>query len=110
MGKFTEIVEEFKNFNKEIDFGDDLAQFFCLIVMFNNKKPMDLLLKRRIEAHFDYKWKNDKNQCLNLPEDRNIFNQLPEDTQIYVFRNFLYADYLNCFKRFFSIPNKYSVN
>lgn len=61
MGKFTEIVEEFKNFNKEIDFGDDLIRFFGLIVEFNNKNPMSIDLRQRIEAHFDYKWKNDKN-------------------------------------------------
>ena len=61
MGTFTEILDELQNFNKPIDYGDDLARFFGLMKYFNNRHAIDLTLKRNIEAHFDYKWKMDKN-------------------------------------------------
>lgn len=61
MGKFTQIVEEFQNFNKEIDYGDNLNRFFGLLQRYNGNQQMDLDLKRKIEAHFEYKWKKDKN-------------------------------------------------
>ena len=74
MGKFTEIVEEFKDFNKEIDYGDELSRFFGLLCKYNNQLPIDLSLKRKIESHFEYKWQKDKNQCLESPDDQMMFD------------------------------------
>ena len=49
MGAFTEILEEFQGFTKEIDYVDELARFFGLLRQYNNKHRIDLPLKRRIE-------------------------------------------------------------
>ena len=80
MGTFTEILDEFQNFNKDINFGDDLARFFGLLRAYNNNKGIDLQLKRRIETYFDYRWKMDKNQCRESDEDQRLFDELPEET------------------------------
>lgn len=61
MGTFTEILEEFQNFNKDIDNGDELRLFFKLMEKFNNRESLNMDLRRRIETHFEYKWKKDKN-------------------------------------------------
>ena len=37
MGTFTEILDEFQNFNKSIEYGDDLARFFGLLKNFNDR-------------------------------------------------------------------------
>ena len=104
MGSFTEILDDFQNFNKDIDDGDELSRFFGLLVKFNNKLPIDLALKLKIEAHFEYKWKNDKNMAIK--DEMNLIDQIPEDTRIYLFRNFLFNEFLESFKKFFSIENK----
>ena len=74
MGTFTEILDEFRDFNKSIDYGDDLARFFGLLKKYNNRESIDLTLKRNIEAHFDYKWTMDKNQMLEAAEDQMLFD------------------------------------
>ena len=108
MGSFTEILEEFQNFNKDIDDGDNLRRFFNLLQKYNNREPMDLDLKRRIEAHFDYKWKYDKNSAFSGDDEERLYDELPEEVQVSLCKNFLYRDFLHSFRRFFSIPNKLS--
>jgi hypothetical protein len=40
-----------------------------------------LELKRKIEAHFNYKWNNDKSMAITDTKDKNILLELPEDTR-----------------------------
>lgn len=49
MGNFIAILDQFKDFNKELDEGDDLAKFFGILKKFNGDKPFDLKLKRHME-------------------------------------------------------------
>jgi len=56
MGNFISILDSFKDFNAELDYGDELSKFFGTIKKFNRNEPIDLNLKRNIEAHFDNKW------------------------------------------------------
>lgn len=77
---------------------------------FNKRESVDTNLRLQIEAHFEYKWKNDKNYAFEDDNDKKIFLELPRDVQIYLYRSFLYCDFLKCFRRFFSIPNKTSKN
>lgn len=65
MGSFCDILDEFKNFHAEIDNGDELVTFFLLLQKFNNREQIDLDLQRRIEAHFTYKWNNDKSYAFS---------------------------------------------
>jgi hypothetical protein len=61
MGKFIEMVDQVQNFNSTLDDGDSLSKFFGVCEKFNYSQPFNLELKRKIEAHFNYKWKSDKN-------------------------------------------------
>lgn len=65
MGQFTEILDNFKNLNADLDHGEELACFLSMIQKFNGGKPIDHDFKVRIEDFFHYKWKYDRNQCLN---------------------------------------------
>jgi hypothetical protein len=38
MGTFTEILVEFQDFNKDINFGDSLTRFFGVLQKFNNNE------------------------------------------------------------------------
>lgn len=61
MGNFIEILGTYNTLNSDLDDGDTLARFFGTMVHFNMGEPMDINVKREIETHFDYLWKNDKN-------------------------------------------------
>ena len=73
MGNFISILDQFKDFNKELDDGDGLSKFFGVIWKFNGDRELNLTLKRQIEDYFDYKWKFDKNIAFSSDSDRAIF-------------------------------------
>ena len=72
MGIFIEIVRKFQVLNKDLDNGDELTKFFCVLKRFNGDKEIDLELREKIELHFDFKWKNDRNQAIDDPEELAI--------------------------------------
>ena len=76
-----------------------------MLQKFNKNQSIDLVLKRRIEDYFEYKWIHDKNHAFENPEEQRLFMELPQDTQIMIFRNYLYRDFLKSFRRFFTIRN-----
>ena len=78
MGKILEMINVFKDFEQGFDDGDNLSKFFGVLEKFNNNKPFDIDLRRRIEKHFNYKWNNDKCMAIKESLDRAIFKQLPE--------------------------------
>ena len=47
----------------------------------------------------------DKNFAFEDEEEQRLFNELPKETQIYIYRNYLYREFLQSFRRFFSIRN-----
>ena len=49
MGNFLEMTQKIKEIKKEFDDGDNLSKFFGVLEKFNNNKPFDIDLKRRIE-------------------------------------------------------------
>ena len=55
-GVLSENMEEFGKLAEDLDEGDQLTRFFGLMFHYNDKSPMDIELKRRIERHFEYKW------------------------------------------------------
>lgn len=110
MGNFISILDSFKDFNAELDDGDNLSKFLGTIKKFNRNEPIDIELKRKIESHFDYKWQNDKNQAFYETQDLSIFNQLPSDVQITLYKDFLFSDFLESFKNTFCFPKHENPN
>ena len=45
-------------------------------------ESIDIPLKERIEAFFDYKWEHDKNQAFKDKVDMDMFSQLPPEVQV----------------------------
>ena len=79
MEQLLDMMFQLKEFNKSLDEGDKLFRFFGVCKKFNNNNQIDQALKKRIENHFKYKWKNDKNSALNSIEDKDIFMQIPSE-------------------------------
>jgi hypothetical protein len=86
----------------ELDDGDNLSRFFGILKKFNNNQVIDAKLKTRIEEHFNYKWNNDKNQAFLTEEEQGIFEQLPDDVQVCLLKDFMFSDFLESFKKTFS--------
>ena len=74
MGNFISVIEQFKAFHQDLEDGDQLSKFFGTIKKFNNNVQIDLELKQRIEAFFEYKWRMDKNMAFLEEQDKNIFD------------------------------------
>ena len=107
MGNFIEILDEYQNLNKDLDDGDTLAKFFGMMKHYNNGESIDYGLKKKIEDHFDYMWKNDRNQAMKTEEDLSQYEQLPEHVQNKLYTNFLFSDFCTLFTRsYFCIPNR----
>lgn len=60
MGDFVQILNQFKSFDEEFS-DESLYSFFSAIRHFNKNKNMNELFKKEIEAHFEFKWFNDRN-------------------------------------------------
>lgn len=102
IGMFNEMISEMKAFESEMEDAEALNSFFTLIQKLNNGKPTNEKLKRDIEAFFEYKWNKDKSLAIKDEEDRAFLDQLPEDVQVAIITNFLYSDYLEYFRDFFT--------
>ena len=79
MGNFIDILSEFKEFDAELDQGDELTQFFKIMEHFNKNNPFDEDLKKEMEAFFEYKWSCDKNYAFLDPKFENIVTQIDEE-------------------------------
>ena len=88
--------------------GDNLAKFMGTLQQFNNERPIDVDLKRRIEDHFDYKWKNDKLLAFQEESDQNLFEQLPDNVVLNIYLQFLFEDFLEAFERVFSFRMEFN--
>jgi hypothetical protein len=77
MSIFITILDGYKNMNDDLDDGDNLAKFFGMMARFNNGKKIDIRVKKKIEAFFEYKWKYDKNQAIDDEDEKAILHQIP---------------------------------
>lgn len=61
MGIFIEILKKFQQLYVDLDDGDNLSLFFSLLRKMNGDRDIDPKLRKKIEIHFDNKWKTDRN-------------------------------------------------
>ena len=69
---FSDILTEFKEFDADLDQGDELAKFFNILMHFNKNEEINPTLKLEIEKFFEYKWSCDKNYAMTDPKYDNI--------------------------------------
>ena len=73
MGSFIELLDKFQNLNQELDDGDNLMMFFGMIHShYNAGFELPNNFKKRVEAHFDYKWSYDRTMAVSSEEDLAI--------------------------------------
>ena len=101
MGSLLVIIENFKEYDKENNEGDELSKFFGMLKWYNYDVDIEIDRKRKIEIYFEYYWINNKNQSVDDEEEIAMLEQLPEDTQNTIYTEFLYKDFLKTFKSVF---------
>lgn len=69
---------------------------------YNGAKEIDSKLKQEIRDLFEIKWKQDRNNSIMTETDKYLFDQLPSEVQLSIFKKFLFRDYLMQFRRLFS--------
>lgn len=110
MGNFIEILNTFRSVNDDMDDGYNLFKFFGLLKQFNKGRLINFKLKISIEDYMEYRWKNDKNQAISSEEDMSLLSQLPHEPQKAIYKDFLFFNFLNVFRNYFSIQNNFSPN
>ena len=73
MGTFIEMIDKYKEVGRDLEDGDGLAKFFGVLKRFNGGTDFNLVLKRQMEEYFDYRWSQDRNQCLTSDKDILVF-------------------------------------
>ena len=74
MGTFIEMIDKYKEVGRDLEDGDGLAKFFGVLKRFNGGIDFNLELKRQMEEYFDYRWSQDRNQCLTSDQDVSVFD------------------------------------
>ena len=62
-------------------------------------------LKLKLEAHFDYRWRKNKNSAFTNDDDLAIMDQLPEFVKERIYKDYMYIDFLKKFRKTFYFPN-----
>ena len=102
-GNFLELVNGYKVLLWENEDGNNLSRFFGLLAKFNNYRPIKKEIIEEIESYFEYYWANDKLISIAEESDNRFYDELPNDIQQEIFKNFLFRPFINAFKRLFVI-------
>ena len=73
MNNFLDIINQFFEYERELDEGDELSKFFSALKFFNKDADMGVEFKRKYEKYFAYYWNCDKNQAIDEPDEVEIF-------------------------------------
>jgi hypothetical protein len=64
MGVFIQLLKKFLNLDIEFDDSENLNFFFQVLAKFNYGVKIDPDVTIKIIKFFEYKWKEDKNNCI----------------------------------------------
>lgn len=104
MGSFTELISSYDKKMGVSDKGSDLQNWLSLLGKFSKNKPFSSDLIKKIDKHFAYFWKNDRNASISKNDP--YLTSLPKSLKLKVME-FLWGDIFNKFANFFLY---YSVN
>lgn len=103
MGEFVEIINKFIKLSDDFEQSEELDQFWAAITKFNEGFVIDKEFQDRVNKFMKYKWDNDKNNCITDEYEEYLLDQMPFECRLAIFKDFLFADFLNQFRRFFWI-------
>lgn len=69
LGELRFLISNIDSLNGEIEYNDELDNFFLLLTKFNYGNQIDIELQNLIRNFMNLKWKNDKNSFLKTEQD-----------------------------------------
>ena len=63
-------MAELEDLQADLDEGNKLPKFFGLLLQLNEDAPLDDGVRKKIESHFDYKYKNDRKIAIDDEEEQ----------------------------------------
>lgn len=102
MGQFISILLNVQSITAENEDSENMSRWLIALKHFNKNRPLPVDLTKRIEKHFEYVWKNDRNCAIASEEDLEIFSELPVSCQGRIFKDFLFKDFLDMFRVHFT--------
>jgi len=73
-----------------------------MIIKKFNGNILDLNIKMKMEEYFEHRWAQNKNWSIEEEQDLIIMDQVPTNVQQDLLTNFLFKDFGNCYRHFFS--------
>jgi hypothetical protein len=108
MGSFTELISSYEKIIGDGDKDSELHNWLSVLEKFSKNKPFEANLIGRIDKHFAYFWKNDRNSFIS--KDDPYLLALPKNLKIKVLE-YLWGDTLlkfsNCFQYYTGNKGKY---
>jgi hypothetical protein len=98
MGSFTDLISNYEKKLGSRDRSADLHNWLSLLSKFSKNKHLDINLVKKIDSHFVYFWKHDRNYDLSKKD--SYLSSLPKALKLKVME-FLWADIFNAFNNFF---------
>ena len=81
-----------------------------MLSKFNYGQSLDEELLAKIRIFMDDKWAYDKNNFLITKNDQSLLDQLPSNCQTQIYKDYLFRDFLQKFRRFFNFNNNQNKN
>jgi len=97
MGNFTDLITTYDKKLGAVDNASNLHNWLTLLHNFSKNVQFDNKLLNKIDLHFNYFWKKDRNT--NLTRDDPYLNSLPKSMRIKLVE-FMWGDILNNFSHF----------
>lgn len=110
MGQFIEILIDLRTVTASNENSQQLAEWFGMLAHFNKNRPLPKNLIGELETYFDYFWKNDRNYAIKSEEDQRFMDELPNNIQTDIYKDFLFQDFLQLFKVHFQFTKPQSNN
>ena len=95
MSQFISIVLDLQKITASNEDSEKMAEWLQVLKNYNNHKPVPLDMVAEFERYFEYYWQNDKTYAMVSEEDLAILDELPEDIQNCIFKDFLFKDFLS---------------
>lgn len=87
--------------NEDFNESDELISFFTALKKYNGDADLKPELSDKIESYFAYKWEHDKNIALAISEVQYMLTKLPIEVNRRIIIEFLFKDFIKCFKNLF---------
>lgn len=97
------IIEKMNKIDEDIGEGDQLILFFATLKYYNKNQTFNIKMKECIEEYFEFRWSNDRNAAISSKRDQQLLAELPHEVQDRLLCGYLFTDFLQTFRSFFSL-------